>query len=108
MTETKPLTVDSVPELRLEIRIRNMGGVLRIGRMGVGTELSDSAAYIWRQIDGERRIGVIAERLAGHYDLDVATAEADVLELIDSLVGADLVTIVQPDATGNPSGGAVP
>jgi hypothetical protein len=92
----QPLTVDSVPSPRFEIRIRNVRGTLYIGREDSAIELSDTGAYLWRQLDGVRSVGAIAELVAGHYDIDLDTAVADVLELVGCLAGADIVTVAGP------------
>jgi hypothetical protein len=89
--ETLPL--DAVPDRRLDTRVRNRRGVLFIARAEHAFELSDAAAFVWRQIDGRRTVRQLAERMAAEYDLDLSTAEQDVGELCAALAGQGIITV---------------
>ncbi len=48
---------------------------------------------IWDLSDGERTVGDIVSAIESEYDVDAATAEADVIEFLDELVTKGLVTV---------------
>jgi len=48
--------------------------------------LSETAAFLWRRIDGAGTVGQLATELAAEYEIDRAEALADTAELIVFLV----------------------
>lgn len=54
--------------------------------------LNQVGSLIWESIDGQMDIDQIARRVAEKYDVTPEAAENDVLEFLDSLEGAGLVT----------------
>jgi hypothetical protein len=47
--------------------------------------LEGVAPRIWELLDGQRTVGEIVASIVGEYDVDGATAEADVLEILTQL-----------------------
>jgi hypothetical protein len=47
--------------------------------------LNETGAFIWEQIDGKRSVGEIIAALTEEYDIEVKSAEADVLSFIDNM-----------------------
>lgn len=87
---------DTVPHWHLEVRIRNMRGKTLVAGPYEARELDETAAFIWRQIDGTRTIRQIAEVVASEYDVDAGTALADVAELVADLVGCQAIEVPAP------------
>jgi Coenzyme PQQ synthesis protein D (PqqD) len=89
---------DSVPARRLEAQVRNLAGTLTVTRpeSEVAFELSDTAGYIWRTIDGRRTVDAISRLLVQRYDVHHDVAVADVMEMVAELVALDLVTLAGP------------
>jgi len=49
--------------------------------------LNRVAAFIWEQLDGVRTGDVIVEAVVERFDVERARAEADTLDLLDTLLG---------------------
>jgi hypothetical protein len=49
--------------------------------------LNRVAAFIWEQLDGARTGEVIVEAVVERFDVERARAEADTLDLLDTLLG---------------------
>ena len=47
--------------------------------------LNDTAAFIWEHIDGKRSVGDIIKVVTAEYDIDMSSAEADVLSFIENM-----------------------
>jgi hypothetical protein len=47
--------------------------------------LNESGAFIWELIDGKRDVDEIISELTKEYDIDVQTAEADVMAFIEKM-----------------------
>ncbi|MEW2592248.1 PqqD family protein [Micromonospora aurantiaca] len=86
------LTPDSIPRRRLDARVRNIGGVVTVGRLGRVVELSDSALFVWQHVDGTRTVSALATCLAEAYQtpLDDSIVD-DVIELLEQLIDAATV-----------------
>lgn len=83
--------LDSVPSLRLDARIRRLrGGKTLVAGPRQALELSETAEFIRSRIDGASTVRQIAEAVVGEYDIDFGTAAADVLELIGTLMEAEV------------------
>jgi hypothetical protein len=94
MTEHPVITLGTVPRRRLDTRVRNVGGTLIVGRLQHALELSDTARFVWQQIDGVRTIRTIAVMLTEAYDEPDHNAVAeDVIELTNLLVQARVVEV---------------
>lgn len=77
---------DRVLGPRFDMRVRNSGGRLIVAADGTSLELSESAGFVFRQVDGTRTVGEIGALLAAEYDIDVAEATADAAEVLAELL----------------------
>jgi Coenzyme PQQ synthesis protein D (PqqD) len=82
-----------VPARSLDARIRKVSGSLFLAGREDFLELSETAALIWRRIDGRRTVREIAEAVAAEYDVDAGTVREDVLEFVRELLSAELITL---------------
>jgi hypothetical protein len=87
------LSPTAVPAVPLNIRMRNYRGKTIIGGYQHVMELSETASFVWRQIDGTRTIADIGAMLASEYEIDAETATTDVAELLAELAANDLVRL---------------
>jgi hypothetical protein len=89
------VTPDSVPARGLEVRVRKVAGQLVVaGPDGSSSiELSDTAALVWRAIDGRRTVREVGALLATEYDVDAAEAVQDVLDMVTELTGLGLLSV---------------
>ena len=55
--------------------------------------LNEVGTAIWEAADGRRSIQAIADALCAEYDVDSATALADVTEFIEALAAAGIVSL---------------
>lgn len=62
--------------------------------------LNEAGSLIWESIDGHTSLGQIVAALCQRYDISQEAAETDVLEFIEALEGAGLVTGNHPSAPG--------
>ena len=53
--------------------------------------ISESAAYLWKQMDEGKTIRELCELLLQEYDVDLETALCDVKEMVDSMYEAEMV-----------------
>ncbi len=56
--------------------------------------VDDVAEYIWQQLDGERKVADIRNGVMDLYDVGREQARADVLDFIEELKEADLISEV--------------
>ena len=84
---------DAVPARRLDARIRNLGGTMLVAGPREVLELTDTAAFVWNRIDGDRTVRELGEALATEYDVGVDTATEDVAELVEELVANEILSI---------------
>jgi hypothetical protein len=73
------------PRRAFDTRVRTVRGRMYVARGNEIFELEETAARIWQLLDGSRSVGEIADVIAGEYDVDRATAEADVTTFISEL-----------------------
>lgn len=83
----------AVPRRRLDARTRRFRGTLLVASDDQMLELSESAEFIYRNIDGARSVADIGRLVAAEYDIDEATAEADLVELLTDLADKHIVDI---------------
>ena len=83
----------AVPARRLDARIRNIRGTILVAGPHEVLELTETAAFVWNRIDGDRTIRDLGWALASEYDVPVETATEDVAELVDELVANEIVSI---------------
>jgi methyltransferase-like protein len=58
--------------------------------------LNRVAAFIWEQLDGARTGDAIVEAVVERFDVERARAEADTLELLDTLLGLNAIVPAGP------------
>ncbi|MGW2872788.1 PqqD family protein [Kitasatospora xanthocidica] len=86
MAEQPVLSVDQVPSYRPDVRVRNVRGRFLVAVLAKDPfELSESASFIWKQIDGRNSIADIGRLLAAEYEIDAETATADTKEILEYL-----------------------
>lgn len=90
MASTEAAT-DRVPRRKLDSRVRNYRDSLLVAGPQQAFKLSDTAAFVWRSLDGERTVADVARLVAAEYDVDYATALSDVDELLETLTTAGIV-----------------
>lgn len=88
----EPPAADAVPRRKLDARVRNYRNVTLVAGPTQALELSETAAFIWRSLDDRRSVAEVAALLRAEYDVDEATALADVSELLADLAAAGIVT----------------
>lgn len=94
MTQPQPrVSADSVPERRLDARVRKLPGKLLVGGPRQVLELEGTATFVWNHIDGTRTVADIARALSAEYDVDEATATQDVAEFVGDLVEVEVVEV---------------
>ncbi|WP_431043039.1 PqqD family protein [Streptomyces sp. P1-3] len=85
MAEQPHLSVDQIPSYRPDVRVRNVRGGFLVAVANNAFELSETASFIWKHIDGRNSIADIGRLLAGEYDIDEETATADTKEILEYL-----------------------
>ncbi len=60
---------------------------------GVYYGLDPVGAHVWALLAQERTLAELRDRVAAAYDVDAATAEADLVELLGDLAARGLVTL---------------
>ncbi|GGS13812.1 MULTISPECIES: PqqD family protein [Streptomyces] len=96
MAAASPVTAASVASLPLNVRIRrHRGTVLAAGYEHV-VELSETAVFVWRHIDGVRTVAELGRLLAAEYAIDEEAATQDVCELFTQLVAHGVLDLARP------------
>ncbi|WAZ21803.1 PqqD family protein [Streptomyces cinnabarinus] len=90
-----PLTVTpaSVASLPLNVRMRNHRGTMFAAGYEHTVELSESAVFVWRHIDGARTVAELGALLAAEYAIDEESATEDVCELFTQLTAHGVLDI---------------
>lgn len=57
--------------------------------------LEDVSEYIWQQLNGERKLGIIRDAVLENFEVEKIAAETDIPEFINELVKADLIVEVK-------------
>lgn len=87
------VSADSVVALPLNMKIRNYRGRTLVSGYEHAFELSESAAFVCRQVDGTRTVGDIGRLVAEEFDVDTETATEDAVELLNQLVAHDILVV---------------
>lgn len=87
------LTPDSVLAFPLNVRIRNYRGRTLLGGYEHALELSETAAFMCRQVNGARTVRDIGQVVAREFDVDAETATQDAAELFSELVTYEVVLV---------------
>lgn len=85
------MTPDSVPAPRLDVRYRNIRGQILITRGEDALELTETAAFVFRRVDGTRSVRRIGEALAAEYGIGADEAVADAAAVLTGLADAGFV-----------------
>ncbi len=62
-----------------------------VGDMGSIYNLNEIGAFIWEQLDGERNLKTIKDKILDEYEASLQEAEADLNEFINDLIEIDAV-----------------
>ncbi|MFF4413745.1 PqqD family protein [Streptosporangium sp. NPDC001559] len=87
------LSPEAVPVPRLDVRVRNVGGTLTVAWGESVFELSETAGFLWKRVDGRRSLRELALLLAGEYAVDAETALLDTAETMTALADGGLVRL---------------
>ncbi|PZT77242.1 MULTISPECIES: PqqD family protein [unclassified Streptomyces] len=93
MSGTQQNVHTSVPTRRLDARVRNVRGQMMVAGPTQAFELSETAAFIWKQIDGSNTVAQIGRLLASEYEVDEQTAVEDTAEVIAELAASSVITL---------------
>ncbi len=93
MTDGSAVRAASVPRWRIDARVRTMRGKTFVAGPREARELDETAAFIWRMLDGTRTVQQIAEAVCAEYAVDAGTAVTDVTELVTELIGCGVVEL---------------
>jgi hypothetical protein len=80
----------------MHVRLRRHQGRFVVGGYEHVFELSDTATFIWRHIDGVRTVGELGELVSAEYDVAAEIAVADVAELVADLAAAGVLAVRDP------------
>lgn len=83
----------TVVALPLNIKIRNYQGKTLVSGYEHAFELSESAAFVCRQVDGSRTVGDIGKLVAEEFDVAEELATEDAIELLTQLVANDILVV---------------
>ena len=83
----------SVPQVRLDARVRRFRGALLVAVGEETVELADSAAFLFRAVDGVRTVADIGALLAEEYDVPAAEAVEDTAEFVAELVDSGILEL---------------
>ncbi|MFD4178042.1 PqqD family protein [Streptomyces anulatus] len=86
----------SVAERRLDVRVRNVRGVIRIAVATEAFDLSETAAFIWRRIDPTLTAADLGAQLAAEYDVPLDEAVADTVEILQEWAVHGAIEITEP------------
>ena len=113
----------NIPRFELTSVIRRNDGVVQRdiagetllvpvrGRLAALAEifaLNPVGVYIWRQIDGQRDLGTILKGLTEEFDVPSEEAHADLLEYVEKLREAGLVSSDTAEDTSSPKDNSTP
>lgn len=102
------LTGDSVPWRRPEVRSRRLRGKTIIAHAEQALELSETALFIYKAMDGSRCVDQIVDLLAAEYDVTRDEVAEDVRELLSQLTAGGFIDLGVADPESAGSAGRVP
>jgi len=79
------IDANSVPEKRLDARVRNYQGNVIVGSSVAAVELNQVALRIWQLVDGRRTVAEIGAELAQEFDVEAGQATEDTRHLLGEL-----------------------
>lgn len=73
--------------------VRQIGdGLVIMAAQGEATHSLDGiGAFIWNEMDGSKDLAAILDAILANYDVDRATAEADLLQFTKEMIDAELL-----------------
>ncbi|MET9092799.1 PqqD family protein [Streptomyces cyaneofuscatus] len=86
----------SVAERRLDVRVRNVRGVIRIAVPDGAFDLSETAAFIWRRLDGTSTAADLGAQLAAEYDVSVDEAVSDTIDILEEWAAQGAIEVTDP------------
>lgn len=86
-------TTIPIPNPNVLGRVVDNEAVLVLPDQGKVKVLNEVGAAIWEQIDGQRSIGEIAEKICEMYNIDLPTAGKDTTEFVAELADRQIVTL---------------
>lgn len=88
------MELDAVPRRRPDMRMRRYRGRLLVAGPESALELSDSAAFILREVDSTRSVRDIGVLLAREYDIPEDIAVEDARDLLADLAKHQIIDIL--------------
>lgn len=91
-----PITTTTTPKRRENIESQSLpdgSGLLFDPDTATAYPVTDSAMRIWGECDGEKEVGTILDGLEEYYDIDRPTLERDTLNLLQDLMGKQLLQV---------------
>ncbi|GAB0105185.1 hypothetical protein JMUB6875_41630 [Nocardia sp. JMUB6875] len=83
---------DSIPERRLDIRVRpDRGTLLIVNHELRAIEMDGAGAMLFRAMDGRRTVGDLAGLLVAEFGIEFGEALTDTVELVQGLAELDVV-----------------
>jgi hypothetical protein len=97
---------NSYPALTSQIATTVVDGqaLMVLADSGQVTVLNDLGTRIWQSCDGEHNVEQIIRIIVDEYEVDYLTAERDVIEFLDRLVGLQALVMQNEPGKGNPGG----
>ncbi|MGW7534886.1 PqqD family protein [Amycolatopsis sp. NPDC054798] len=83
----------SVPRLSLDAQVRRFRGALLVAVGDETLELADSAAFLFRAVDGARSVADIGALLAQEYDIPAEEAVEDAAGFLGELVDSGVLEL---------------
>jgi Coenzyme PQQ synthesis protein D (PqqD) len=93
MTETPPITWETVLTRRMDIRIRRFHGTLYVTVEDRTIKLEEIAENSFRRVDGKASVQDIASSVAEIYDAPLQEVRDDCMELFEQLLVQGVVGI---------------
>ena len=96
-----PLSVDARLVPRADVAAREISDGAVLVNMGSGAcfELNRVGFEIWKALGEQKTMREICEKLQRRYSIDMAVVTSDLLSLVESLVGAKLVKVLDEPST---------
>jgi hypothetical protein len=88
------MDTSSVPRVRLDASVRRFRGALLVAVGERTLELTDSAAFLFRAVDGVRSVAAIGAMLAEDYDVPAEEAVEDAAGFLAELVECGVLEVV--------------
>lgn len=89
------ISLDSIVVAGNELVSANLDGeVVILGfQSGSYFSLDQVGAFVWELIQKPQKVGDLRDRVLGEYDIDITRCEQDLLNLLENLLGKQLIDI---------------